>query len=187
MTDSSADVPLTKVFGERTIYDNPWVRLVQVDIEPPDGRRFWHHVVRLQTVAAAVVVDEQNRVLMLRRHRWATQEIGWELPGGIVGQGESGADAAMREVEEETGWKPLGSPQLVARFQPMPGMVDTPHEVYFAKGAELVGEPTDLEEAGIVDWVPLDSVTSLIKNGEVLGSGSLVGLLGVLSSGLLEQ
>jgi hypothetical protein len=94
VTDSSAEVPLTKVFGERMIYDNPWVRLVQVDIEPPDGRRFWHHVVRLQTVAAAVVVDAQDRVLMLRRHRWAIQEIGWELPGGIVGHGESGADAS---------------------------------------------------------------------------------------------
>ena len=49
-------MPRWKIFGERTIYDNPWVRLVQVDVEPPDGHRFWHHVVRLQTVAAAVVI-----------------------------------------------------------------------------------------------------------------------------------
>jgi hypothetical protein len=27
----------TKVYGERTVYDNPWVRVVVVDIEPPDG------------------------------------------------------------------------------------------------------------------------------------------------------
>jgi len=27
----------TKVFGERVLYDNPWVRLTMVDIEPPDG------------------------------------------------------------------------------------------------------------------------------------------------------
>lgn len=187
VTDSADSVPRTKVFGERTIYDNPWVRLVQVDIEPPDGRRFWHHVVRLQTVAAAVVVDDDDRVLMLRRHRFATGEIGWELPGGIVGQDESAAAAAMREVEEETGWRPLGSAQLIARFQPMPGMVDTPHEVYLVRGAEHVGTPTDLEEAGRVDWIPLTSVPKLIRNGEILGSGSLVGLLGILSPGLLED
>src|SRR6266851_8594915 len=36
-----------KTFGERTIYDNPWVWLGQVDVELPDGERFWHHVVRL--------------------------------------------------------------------------------------------------------------------------------------------
>jgi 8-oxo-dGTP pyrophosphatase MutT (NUDIX family) len=187
VTESADGVPRTKVFGERTIYDNPWVRLVQLEIEPPDGKRFWHHVVRLQTVAAAVVLDDEDRVLMLRRHRFATGEVGWELPGGILGPAESAADAAMREVEEETGWRPIGAPKLIARFQPMPGMVDTPHEVYLIKGAEYIGAPTDLEEAGQVDWLPLSSIPKLIRNGEILGSGSLVGLLGVLSPGLLED
>jgi hypothetical protein len=37
-----------RVFGERTLYDNPWVRLVKVDVLPPHGERFEHHVVRLQ-------------------------------------------------------------------------------------------------------------------------------------------
>ena len=37
-----------KTFGERVIYDNPWVWLGQVDVELPDGERFWHHVVRLR-------------------------------------------------------------------------------------------------------------------------------------------
>jgi hypothetical protein len=45
-----------RVHGERTIYNNRWVRLVLVDVEPPDGRRFEHHVVRLQRVVAAVVL-----------------------------------------------------------------------------------------------------------------------------------
>jgi hypothetical protein len=37
----------TKVYGERVLYDSPWVRLALVDVEPPDGHRFEHHVVRL--------------------------------------------------------------------------------------------------------------------------------------------
>jgi 8-oxo-dGDP phosphatase len=51
----------TKVFGERTIYDNPWVRLTLVDIEPPDGRRFEYHAVRLQRVAVALVLNRSMR------------------------------------------------------------------------------------------------------------------------------
>jgi 8-oxo-dGDP phosphatase len=171
----------TNVFGERTIYDNPWVRLTLVDIEPPDGRRFEHHVVRLQTVALALVLDDQDRVLMLWRHRFVTDEWGWELPGGIVGIGEDAAATATREVEEETGWRPVAMERLIA-FQPMIGMVDTPHIVFLARGAEHVGEPTDREEAGRVAWVPMHSVLELIHKGEVLGSGSLVGLLYILAS-----
>ena len=45
-----------------------------------------------------------------------------------------------------------------------------------------VGEPTDREEAGRVEWVPMGSVLELVRKGEVLGSGSLVGLLYVLAS-----
>lgn len=177
----------TKVYGERVVYDNPWVRLVKVDIEPPDGHRFEHHVVRLQTVALGLVVDEQDRVLMLWRHRFVTGEWGWELPGGIVDAGEDPVTTAAREVLEETGWRPCGAMEHLISFQPMPGMVDTPHKVYVARGADKVGEPTDLEEAGKVDWVPLAQVPELVAKGEILGSGSLVGLLHWLASRPSDQ
>jgi 8-oxo-dGTP pyrophosphatase MutT (NUDIX family) len=171
----------TKVYGERTVYDNPWVRLTLVDVEPPDGHRFEHHVVRLQTVALGLVVNDDDEVLMLWRHRFATDEWGWELPGGIADSGEDLAHSAAREVEEETGWRP-GPMHPLVNFQPMPGMVDTPHAVFTARGAEKVSEPSDLEEAGRVGWVPLTAIPGLVAKGEILGSGSLVGLLYHLAS-----
>lgn len=150
-----------RVFGERTLYENPWVTLVKVDLQPPGGRRFEHHVVRLQRVAIAAVLDADDRVLMLWRHRFVTDEWGWELPGGIVDEGEDGPVSAAREVEEETGWRPGAMTHLLT-FQPMIGMVDSPHELYLAHGAQLIGDPTDIEEAGRVEWVPMASVLDLV-------------------------
>jgi 8-oxo-dGDP phosphatase len=49
-----------KAFGERTIYDNPWVWLGEVDVEMPDGVRFWHHMVRLHRAAMTVLVNHDN-------------------------------------------------------------------------------------------------------------------------------
>jgi hypothetical protein len=49
------------------IHDNPWVRLTLVDIEPPDGRRFEYHVVRLQRIAVALALNEADEVLMMWR------------------------------------------------------------------------------------------------------------------------
>lgn len=168
------------VFGERTLYESPWVRLVKVDVEPPDGHRFEHHVVRLGHMAVTIVRDSSDSVLMMWRHRFATDEWGWELPGGIVDAGETAIETAAREVEEETGWRPVALEHVVS-FQPMPGMVDTPHEVFLARGAELVGAPADAQEAAHIEWMPMADVRGLVARGEVLGSGSLVGLLYVLS------
>lgn len=170
-----------QVHGERTIYDNRWVKLTLVDVEPPGVERYESHVVRLHHVAITAVLDTQDRVLMLWRYRFVPGRWGWELPGGIVDAGEDALTAAAREVEEETGWRPTGLRHIVT-FQPMVGMVDSPHEVFVSEGAELVGEPTDEEEASRIEWIPLADIPNLIAQDKLLGSGTLVGLLHVLAS-----
>ena len=116
-----------QIHGERLVYDNPWVQLALVDVEPPGGKRFEHHVVRLSRAAIALVMDDKDRALMMWRYRFVPGRFGWELPGGIIEPGEDAAKAAAREVEEETGWRP-GTLHRLLTFQPMVGMVDSPHE-----------------------------------------------------------
>lgn len=170
-----------RVHGERTIYDNRWVRLDLVDVEPPGVNRFEHHVVRLQHVSIAAILDEQDRVLLLWRYRFVPGQWGWELPGGIVDEGEDACATALREVEEETGWRP-DSLEHIVTYQPMIGMVDSPHEIFVGRGAEHIGDPTDAEEAGRVAWVPLAEIPELMARGELMGSGTLVALLHILAS-----
>ncbi|MGA5444443.1 NUDIX domain-containing protein [Streptomyces griseoincarnatus] len=170
-----------RIHGERDLYANRWVKLQLWDVEPPGMERFEHHVVKLQHVAITAVVDDQDRVLMMWRYRFVPQRFGWELPGGIVDEGESPADTARREVEEETGWRPKNLDHVVS-YQPMVGMVDSPHEIFVGRGAERVGEPTDQEEAGHIEWVPLADIPGLMARGELMGSGTLVALLHILAN-----
>lgn len=118
---------------------------------------------------------------MLWRYQFVADAFGWELPGGIIDASEDGPATAAPETLEETGWRPTGPMRLLTKFQPMPGMVDTPHEVYVSHGAEYVGEPTDLEEAARLGWLYMNQVRDLIRRGEMAGSGSLVGLLHLLA------
>lgn len=57
------------------------------------------HDLLLLPGVAAVVRDEQGRVLLMR----APEEARWSLPAGMVEPGEQPADAVLREVAEETG------------------------------------------------------------------------------------
>jgi 8-oxo-dGTP pyrophosphatase MutT (NUDIX family) len=170
-------------WGERTLYDNEWVRLTLVDIEPPGGRRFEHHVVHMKPVAIAALVNEHDEVLMLHRHRFATDEWGYELLGGLVEAGEEPAATAVREAVEESGFKPVGEPQHLITFQPLPGMVDAPIDVFLWRKFEKVSEPIDAEEAGELRWVPLANVPRLIATRDVLGAGTIVALLQLIALG----
>jgi hypothetical protein len=135
-----------RAHGERAIYDSPWVWLGQVDVEPPGGDRYWHHVVRLRKAAVMALVD-----------------------------GEEPAVAATRELAEETGYR-AGRVEHLVSFQPMPGTVDAEHHVYVGGDPVRIGEPTDPAESARVEWVPLASVPGLLAAGEVWSAASVAAL-----------
>ncbi|RZU51321.1 ADP-ribose pyrophosphatase YjhB (NUDIX family) [Krasilnikovia cinnamomea] len=180
-TPEPDDISRWNVHGRTPLYESEWIKLYLTDVELPDGQRFEHHTVWMPTAAmTAVLNDELTHVLLLWRHRFVPDLWNWELPGGLVDEGEEPADAAAREIEEETGYRPRNIEHLVT-FEPMIGMVNTPHHVFIARGAELVGEPTEKTEMQRMEWVPLMQVPALIAKGQVSNSGTLVALLHVLA------
>ena len=170
-----------QVHGERSLYESDWVNLRLVDVELPDGSRFEHHVVRTPYEAAGVVVADPTRgVLLLWRHRFITDTWGWEVPAGHVDAGESPEAAAAREVLEETGWRP-GPLRHLVTYNPMNGLADKRFHLFVAEGATHVGEPSDVNEAERVAWVPLDEVRRLARAGEMRDGLSLTAVLYALS------
>lgn len=169
-----------RVHGERPLYATRWLHVSVADVELPSGERFEHHVVRLARAAVVVVID-QGRVLMMWRHRFVPDRWGWELPGGLVEDGEDPIVTAAREVEEETGWRVREMTHLIS-FQPMVGMVDSEHSVFLGTGADQVGVPADDNESQSTEWIPLAEIPGLIAQGQIWSSGTLIGLLHILSS-----
>ncbi len=168
------------IHGERLIDDTRRLRLSIASVELPDGVTFEQYVMRMPKAAMMVVLDDQDRVLMMWRHRFVIDRWVWELPGGYVDPNEDPAVTAAREVEEETGWRPRDVRPLVS-LQPIVGSADAENLLYVASGADFVGEPEDINEAERVSWVPLASVRERIERGEIVGAASQVGLLHVLA------
>ncbi|WP_201373167.1 NUDIX hydrolase [Ktedonobacter robiniae] len=55
--------------------------------------------------AAAAVLRNQNQEILLVKHRWRDGSSSWILPGGGLLPQEKPEEAALRELEEETGLK----------------------------------------------------------------------------------
>lgn len=158
------------------------MRLSVADVTLPDGVRFEQYVMRLPRAALILLLNERDEVLMMWRHRFIIDRWAWELPGGYVDQpGDDPLMTAAREVEEETGWR-AQSLELLTSFQPLVGSVAQENLVYIGRhGADYIGAPDDINEAEEVRWIPLDETRSMIDRGEIVGAGSIIGLLRVLS------
>lgn len=165
-------------YGERSAYDNPWVAVRLVDVESPAGDRFEYHVVELAPIAIAVIVDDEDRVLLLWKYRFPVDLWGYEVPGGMVDEGELSVTSAARETTEETGWLLNGEPEHLLSIEPLPGQVRSRADVYLWQGATHVGEATDPEEVQtVVEWVPVERIPELVRDEKILGSSTATALL----------
>lgn len=167
------------IHGERIVDDSRRAVLSIADVELPDGVRFEQYVLRVPAAIIVIVLDDADRVLMMYRHRFVVDKWVWELPGGYLDPNEDPDAAALREAEEETGWRPRTVEKLL-EFQPMVGTIDQPNVVYLARGAYDTGAEPDINEAQEVRWIPLLEIRGLIETGQIVGSGSVAGLMALL-------
>jgi 8-oxo-dGTP pyrophosphatase MutT (NUDIX family) len=168
-----------KVISERPLYQDDWLDIRLADVELPDGRHLAHRSIRTPPGAGVVAIDQDRRVLLIWRHRFITSAWGWEIPIGKIEPGESPEQAASREFEEETGWRP-GALRHLINVRPTPGISNSEHHIYQAAGATPVGRPSDGIESERIEWVPLARVHPMMGNGEITSGTTVAALLYVL-------
>lgn len=170
-----------KVVSERPLYQDEWLDIRIADIELPDGRHLAHRSIRTPPGAGVVALDHEERALLIWRHRYITGTWGWEIPIGKIEHGETAAEAAAREFEEETGWR-AGPLRPLLTVLPTPGLSTSAHHIYQAGTAAYAGEPADGFESERVSWVPLADLRSLVGKGEITSGTTLAALLYVLTT-----
>ena len=118
-----------------------WVPVVTRTYRMPDGSvSEWDvHDPSFATVAVLALTDD-DRVVLVRQFRPGPGEVLWELPGGVVDDGEDLEQAAARELLEETGYRAAGL-SIVGGSWAF-GASTWRRTVAIARGCTLVAEPT---------------------------------------------
>jgi mutator protein MutT len=106
-------------------------------------------------IAAAVIIND-GQVLLVRR-RVKEGSLSWQFPSGEVEAGESGAEAAVRETQEETGLTVRAIGSLGERVHPNTGrtMIYTACDV--VDGTAYVA---DDDELAAVAWCDRAALTA---------------------------
>ena len=111
-------------------------------------------------VSVAIITD-QGKVLMVRR-RVKEGDLSWVFPGGAIEAGETPNEAAVREVEEETGLEVEAVKALGDRVHPKSGVP------MFYVAARLVGgeaRVADADELAEVTWIRHSEIADRVPYG----------------------
>lgn len=123
----------------------------------------------------SVVVDDDERFLLIWRHRFITDTWGWEVPAGWAEPGEDLNAAIRREVEEETGWRPGEVVEMTA-YNALSGISTMRFTSFYITGCTHIGPPTDPSESTRSEWVPAEAIPKLAMDGQISDGPSLTAL-----------
>ena len=147
----------------------------------------WEYVSRARDIKAAVIlaIDDEDHVLLVEQYR---VPLGLELPAGLIGDehdGDTVADAARRELIEETGYA-CESVEELGYFCASPGMVSEGFTLVRARGLTRVGEGGGVAGEDITVYrVPMREVVAFIAAKRAEGVAMDVQLLVLLAENFL--
>jgi ADP-ribose pyrophosphatase len=173
---SAKDEPAVRVLSHRRVYDGKILSLELDEIQEEGGVKALREVVRHRGSVAALPVDDEGRLALVRQYRHPVGQKLWEVPAGILEKGESPEEAVRREVEEEVGRR-AGHLACLAVFHPTPGFCD---EILHLFRATRLGETPvrrDEDEVLEVKWYTLDEARGLFRAGQVRDAKTIIALL----------
>jgi ADP-ribose pyrophosphatase len=160
----------------RRVYQGRVLALDVDEVEEPGGVRATREVVRHAGSVAALAVDDEGRVALVRQYRHPVAEAVWELPAGRVDAGETPEEGARRELEEEAGLR-AGRLQRIAFFYTTPGICDERMHVFRATELALVPARPEEDERIELRWFTPAEIDAMVESGEIREGKTLVAVL----------
>lgn len=154
-------------------------------VERADGTLATRDVCGHPGAVAILALDDEENLLLVRQYRHPAGRVLLEIPAGTLdpsadGEGvEPHAEAARRELEEETGYR-AGSWELLTSFWTAPGFATELMHLYLAtdlRPAHADRRGPDEDERLHLVSLPWRVALAMAEAGEIHDAKTLVGLL----------
>ena len=165
-----------RTLSTEQIYQGRAVSLRVDMVKKTSGRKTTREIVEHSDCVAIIAIDTDGNVLLVRQLREAVGKELLEIPAGGIDLDEDAAQAACRELQEETGYFPQKLERL-GGFYSTPGYCTEYLHLYLA--TELTFSPLEAEDTESIEVVRVSQVDipELITSGKICDAKSIAGLL----------
>lgn len=164
-----------RLSGE-TVFDGKIMHVRRDIVQLSDGSEAFREVVDHSGGVCVLALDNEGRVLLVSQFRYPHEKVLREIPAGKLEPGEDPAQAARRELKEETGavaarWESLGE------IYPTPAYCGEIIRMYMAR--ELTFGETNLDEGEFleVERVDFDVLVGQVLSGEIRDAKTVAAVL----------
>ncbi|EIS6477864.1 NUDIX hydrolase [Staphylococcus pseudintermedius] len=151
-----------KTISKESIYKGKIIEVEKHKVSLPNNETAYREVVKHNGAVAICALTPDQQVILVKQYRKALEQELLEIPAGKLEPGEDRKSAAMRELEEETGYK-AKKLTLIGEVYGTPGFSNEKISVYFADN--LVEGKVNLDEDEFVEKVlySLDDVKKAVE------------------------
>lgn len=170
------------IVSTRKVYSGRIVKLDVHEVRLPNGEHSMREQIRHPGAVAVVPLDTDRNVMMVRQYRLPAQQITLEIPAGTFQHdnedAETPEDCAVRELQEEIGYKP-GRLESLGGFFTAPGY--TTEYIHLFMATDLIPSKIagDVDEFLEVTRLPLADAVRAIESGQIVDGKTIIALFKV--------
>ncbi len=176
MLKKDSTIRKDEVIATKIVYTG---RLINVRIDEiilKDGSRYSREIVEHPgAVVILAFLDDNDTILMVRQYRRAADKVLLELPAGTLNSNEMPEECALRELEEETGYRAHKIERL-GSFYLAPGYSTEKIYAFFAKDLEERKQRLEVDEDIKVEKVKIKDLLAMINDGKIEDAKTLASL-----------
>lgn len=157
------------------LYQGRIIRVAAETVTLPNHQVIQLDVVRHPGASAVVPIKDNGRVILIHQFRHAVGGYLYEVPAGTLAPDESPDACAMREVEEETGYR-AGRLVRLGSIVTAPGFCDEQIHLYLATQLQQTRQSLDHDEVLTVVEMTLDEAMARIHDNTIRDAKSIAAL-----------
>ncbi|ABR48674.1 NUDIX hydrolase [Alkaliphilus metalliredigens QYMF] len=165
-----------KTMKTERVYEGKIINLRVDTVELPDKKYSKREIVEHSGAVGIIALTDSGNIVLVKQFRKPVEDSLLEIPAGKIEKDEEADACALRELEEETGYRTSNMQKLIS-FYTTPGFSNEVIHLYLALDLDKgIATPDEDEYIEVVE-LSIQDALEMIELGEIKDAKTIIGIL----------